>query len=122
MKFIVDENLSKKLARFLNQLGHPTLRVRIINPGVEDYQVLELALSKDSILVTSDKDFGELIFKENLAHCGIIFLRLQDETPDNTIRVIQKLIPKFDEVKNNFVVVTEKEGKLRIRFKRRATS
>lgn len=68
MKFLIDENLSKKLARFLNQLGHPTLRVRNIDPGIDDYQVLELALSKDSILITSDKDFGELVFKEKLAH------------------------------------------------------
>ncbi len=116
MKFIVDDNLSKKLARFLNQLGHPTLRVRIINPGIDDYQVLELALSKDSILITSDKDFGELIFKEKLTHCGVIFLRLQDETPDNTIRAIQKLIPQFDEVKNHFVVISEKDGEFQIRF------
>lgn len=116
MRFLIDENLSKKLARFLNQLGHPTLRVRNINPGIDDDQVLELALLKDSILITSDKDFGELIFKEKLAHCGVILLRLQDETPDNTIRAIRKLIPLFDAYKNKFVVVTEKEGGFNIRF------
>lgn len=116
MRFLIDENLSKKLARFLNQLGYPTLRVRTINPGIDDYQVLELALSKVSILITSDKDFGELVFKEKLAHCGVILLRLQDETPDNTIRVIQTLVPQFDELKNRFMVVTEKEEGFQIRF------
>lgn len=116
MKFLIDENLSKKLARFLNQLGYPTLRVKIINPGIDDYQVLELALSEDLILITADRDFGELVFKEKLSHSGLIFLRLEDETPDNTIRAVQKLIPQFDEIKNRFVVVSEKKGKFKVRF------
>lgn len=91
MKFLLDENLSKKLALFLQQIGHSVLRVRKINPG------------------------GELVFKEKLAHCGVILLRLQDETPDNTIKAIQKLISQLDKIKNHFVVVTEKEGKFKIR-------
>lgn len=116
MKFLLDENLSKKLALFLSQHGHAVLRIRKINPGINDYLVLELALAKDSILITADKDFGELVFKKKLAHCGVILLRLQDETPDNTIKAIQKLMPQFDEIKNHFVVVTEKEGQFQIRI------
>lgn len=116
MKFLLDENLSKKLAIYFSQLGHSVLRIKKINPGINDYLVLELALSKDSILITADKDFGELVFKEKLAHCGIILLRLQDETPDNTIKAIQKLIPQFDEIKNHFVVISEKDGMFQIRI------
>ena len=116
MKFILDENLSKKLALFLLQLGHSVLRIKKINPGINDSRVLELALSKDLILITADKDFGELVFKEKLAHCGVILLRLQDETPDNTIRAMQKLVPQFNEIKNHFVVVAEKEGQFQVRI------
>lgn len=116
MKFLLDENLSKKLALFLSQMGHAVLRIRKINPGINDYLVLELALTKDSILITADKDFGELVFKEKLAHYGVILLRLQDESPNNTIKAIQKLMPQFDEIKNHFVVISEKEGQFQIRI------
>lgn len=116
MKFLLDEDLSKKLALYLSQLGHTVWRVKKINPGISDYQILELALSKDSILITADKDFGELVFKEKLAHCGVILLRLQDESPDNTIKAIQRLMPQFSEIKNRFVVVTEKDGLFQIRI------
>lgn len=116
MKFLLDENLSKKLALFLSQMGHAVLRIRKINPGINDYLVLELALSKDSILITADKDFGELVFKEKLVHCGIILLRIQNESPGNTIKAIQRLILQFNEIKNHFVVISEKEGQFQIRI------
>lgn len=45
-------------------------------PGVPDDKVLELANSKNSILVTSDKDFGELVFRRQLINSGVVLIRL----------------------------------------------
>lgn len=118
MKFLLDENLGKRVALFLTRLGYPTLRIKKISPGAEDWQVLELAAEKQAILVTLDKDYGELIFKESKFHAGVIFLRLDDQTTVNVQRVLKWFLLKYSESKilSNFVVVTEKEGKLKARF------
>ncbi len=118
MKFILDENIGKKVAYFLTELGHTVFRIRELNPGIEDFEVLELAIEKTSVLITLDKDFGELIFKEGKLHKGIIFLRLDDETQTNTIKVLTWLLSIYSEheLTGNFVTVTEKEDKFRVRF------
>jgi len=125
MKFLLDENIGKIVAKFLEQLGYSTSRIRLISPGIEDYGVLDLSVSKGSILITSDKDFGELIFKEEEPSSGVIFLRLQDESSDNKIKAIKLILSKHRYIKNKqasclrnkFITVKEKNGKFIIRVK-----
>lgn len=115
MKFLLDENTGKEVARFLEKLGHSASRIRLIAPGIEDYEVLSLSVSKDSILITSDKDFGKLIFMEGQPSTGVIFLRLEDESSDNKIKAIKKVFSKHKNIKNKFITVKEKNGKFKIR-------
>lgn len=42
MKFLLDENIGKQVAKYLQKLGHTAIRVREINPGIPDYEVLAL--------------------------------------------------------------------------------
>lgn len=120
MKFLLDENLGKSLALFLTQLGHTALRIKKIYPGAEDFEVLDLAVEKNAVLVTLDKDFGELVFKKEKTHAGIIFLRLEDQTLLNTKRVVKWLLSKFkDKIVNSFTTVIEKGGKLEARFRKK---
>ena len=49
------------------------------SPGLDDSDVLSLAVEDDRILITADKDFGEMVFRERRLHKGIILLRLADE-------------------------------------------
>lgn len=116
MKFILDENLGKKEAKFLKSLGHKAIRIREMNPGIPDYEVLAFSVSEKSILVTSDKDFGELIFKEKQPHSGVILLRLEDESSSNKITALKFALPKY--ITGKFIVVEEKDGKFRIRPKK----
>jgi len=118
MKFTLDENIGKKVAYFLTTLGHTVFRIRKISPGIADFEVLEFAVEKTSILITLDKDYGYLVFKEGRPHKGLIFLRLDDETQDNTIKVLTWLLLSYSEEKftTNFVTVTEKDGKFKARF------
>lgn len=76
--------------------------------GSSDGEVLQIAASDDRILITNDKDFGEMIFRQGRSHCGVILLRLEDERPDNKIAVLRRLIEqRADQLNENFVVVTE---------------
>ena len=63
MKFLIDEDLSPKLVRLFQKLGYFSLHIRDIQISLEDSQILEIAVGQDYIVVTADKDFGELIFR-----------------------------------------------------------
>lgn len=57
-----------------------------------------------------DKDFGELVFKRRVSHCGIILIRLEDERIDSKIAVLDRFLANFSEPisPQHFIVLTEK--------------
>lgn len=119
MKFLIDEDLSYKLAPFLKELGHRASHIRELQISLEDYQILELAVLQDSIVITMDRDFGELVFKKSKSHSGVIYLRLDDQTVDNTKRALIWLLKSYSKrfKERLFSVITEKGGKFKVRFK-----
>ncbi|MEA3222434.1 MAG: DUF5615 family PIN-like protein [Thermodesulfobacteriota bacterium] len=60
---------------------------------MNDEGILQKAVVDNYILITNDKDFGEMIFREGKRHKGVIFLRLEDERDVNKIEVLKQLIP-----------------------------
>lgn len=110
MKFIVDECTGPTVAKWLKTEGHDSVSVSPDKKGISDKEVLKIAVTENRILITNDKDFGELIFKEKLTHNGVIFLRLSDETAKNKILVLKNLLDNHKKIidQGRFVVVTEK--------------
>lgn len=120
MKFLIDEDISPKIARLLNELGYSATHIREIQISLTDQEILKIAITEQCIVITEDKDFGELVFKEGQLHNGVIFLRLEDQTLQNTKRVIRWLLSKHENrLKGNFTTVVEKESKFRVRFERK---
>lgn len=109
MKFIVDECTGPKVANWLSSQGYDLFSVPLQGRGMKDLQILEKANLENRIIVTNDKDFGELIFKNSHIHKGVIFLRLNDETSTNKISVLKNLFDNHFRLLNNqsFIVVTE---------------
>jgi hypothetical protein len=69
-----------------------------------------------SVRVPNDKDFGEKIYRGNLPHCGVVFLRLQDERAGAKMAALSSLLTfHSDRLRDRFVVVTES----RVRFGRK---
>lgn len=69
---------------------------------------MKKALLENWVVITNDKDFGELIFRDNYAHHGIIFLRLSNERSTNKIECLKRLLAEFmEEISGQFVVVTD---------------
>jgi predicted nuclease of predicted toxin-antitoxin system len=110
MKFIVDECTGPTVAKWLAIEGHDVISISPDRKGISDKEILKIAVSEERILITNDKDFGELIFKNNHSHCGVILLRLTDETATNKVFILKNLIYNHQKiiVKGHFVVVTEK--------------
>lgn len=108
MKFIVDENAGPSVAKWLVANGYEAYSVYDETPGIPDEDILKKAFGENYIVVTSDKDFGELVFKNKLPHRGVILMRLMNESAPNKIRVLQSLLEQlFDQLPDRFVVVTE---------------
>lgn len=108
MRFLVDECTGPAVAAWLNQQGHDIYSVYDLSPGAADDDLLGLAFRDNWILVTNDRDFGELVFRESRPHRGVVFLRLDDERAANKIRVLGQLLASYgSRLTNQFVVVTE---------------
>jgi len=113
MRFLVDECSGPAVAKWLRAAGQEVFSVFDEAKGSSDSEILAKSTSDQSILVTNDKDFGEMIFRERRPHHGIIFMRLSDERSANKIAVLEHLLANYsDRLEGQFVTVTE----TRVRF------
>ena len=67
MNFVADENVDAAVVRALREAGHEVTWIAEIEPAATDEQVLNLADEQRAVLVTEDKDFGELVYRRRLA-------------------------------------------------------
>lgn len=108
MKFLVDECVGPAVAKWLIRNNYDAVSIYDDVYGIDDDAVLAKALLENRILITSDKDFGEMIFKNQKQHCGILLLRLIDERPTNKIRILESILHNYhQDLFGNFAVVTE---------------
>ena len=118
MKFIVDESTGTAIVEYLETRGFDVVSVHDETPGIEDYQIVNRAFAEERIIITNDKDFGELVYKQQFKHKGIVLLRLEDERAFNKVTVIHKLLLLHSErLKNSFIVVTEYKIRIRNSYK-----
>lgn len=109
MKFLVDECVGPSVAEWLKKNNYDAISIYDGFQGIDDDAVLEKALLEERILITSDKDFGEMIFKNKKQHCGVMLLRLIDERPSNKTHVLEDVLRNYyQDLVGNFIVVTEK--------------
>ncbi|MCB9422050.1 MAG: DUF5615 family PIN-like protein [Ardenticatenaceae bacterium] len=114
MRFIVDESTGYSIARYLQTQGHDVLIVAEAMPEADDVAILQRAFAEERIVVTNDKDFGELIFRRREPHHGVVLLRLQDESGENRLQVMKALMEQYSEqLPERFAVVTEKNVRFR---------
>jgi len=76
MYFIADENIDRQIVERLRHDGHDDQSVAEMAPGISDDEVLNLASRKSELLLTADRDFGELVFRQQRIMGGVILVRL----------------------------------------------
>ncbi len=76
MNLLADENMDRGIVERLRADGHAVVWVAEMLPGIPDDEVLRLAAAGPSVLLTEDKDFGELVYRRGLTHAGVILVRL----------------------------------------------
>ena len=116
LRFLVDVGVGKKVEEWLlrNGYGYDLKAVRDINPKMEDAKILSIAVSENRMVVTMDKDFGELVYNSGLPHSGVLLLRLEGAESNEKVKAIAKILTEYwDRLPNNFCVF--QHGRLRIR-------
>ena len=108
MQFMVDESAGAAVVDYLRSLGHDVLAVAETMPQAEDAVILDQAASEGRVLITNDKDFGELVFRTGRVHHGVLLLRLHDESSSNRVRMVTVVLEGYaDRLENHFIVATE---------------
>ena len=76
MNLVADESVDQPIVDRLRQDGHTVLSIADLDPGIADNAVLRLADQNSALLLTADKDFGELVFRMGNIHTGVVLTRL----------------------------------------------
>jgi len=107
MRFLANENIPLKSVYLLREKGHNVFAIIEDSPGVKDEEVLRQAADEKRIILTYDKDYGELIYKSGSSVPeGIVYFRLVPVSPEETAELIFNLfnIQEFS-LKQKFTVV-----------------
>ena len=114
MKFLVDVGVSKKVEQWLKENGYDVKAVRDINPKAGDSEILHIAIAEGRMVITMDKDFGELVYNSGKKHSGVLLLRLEDANGEQKVEIVKKVLCEYaDKIETKFCVF--QDGRLRIK-------
>ena len=108
MRFLVDECTGTSVVACLCSAGHDAVAVADVMPEADDEDILDYAVAEERIVVTNDKDFGEMVFRSRRLHRGVVLLRLHDEHAENKVRAMKAVLAQVGkQLWDRFTVVTE---------------
>lgn len=107
MRLLLDQDVYAVTAQFLINSGHDVLSVAQIGYSqASDEEILTIAQSQNRILVTRDRDYGNLVFVRAIS-TGVIYLRILPTTVDAVHSELARILQTYSEVElaGAFVVV-----------------
>ena len=114
MRWLVDECVDAALVAHLRRMGHDAVYVSDVEPRTTDTDVLRRAHEEDRLLLTEDKDFGELVVRQAKAVPGVVLLRIGAERRSLKSARLHAAIARFGETLVGRYTVIE-EAKFRSR-------
>ena len=114
MRFLLDGSADYPLAAYLADQGHNVTAIAHDYPrALKDQDVLALALNEQRILITNDRDFGELIFRQRLPHAGVILFRLGAEDLAIKRSWLAYVVEHHARDLGDFIVITDRRVRIR---------
>jgi predicted nuclease of predicted toxin-antitoxin system len=114
VKLLADEGIDRQIVDRLRHDGYSVLYIAEMNPGIADEMVLDTANQEGALLITADKDFGELIFRQQRLTSGVILIRLAGLLPLKKAEIVTTAIKQhLAELPNAFAVITSKTIRVR---------
>lgn len=114
LSFVADENVESDVVEALRALGHDVVHIARSSPGAPDDSLLAQARAGSSILITSDKDFGDLVYRQRKTTAGVVLMRLPGLSAQLTARKVAAVVDRHEgQLLGSFVVIAA--GSVRIR-------
>lgn len=113
MKFLANENFPVPSIKILRADGIFVKSIIQETPGIDDEKVLDIASKEELIILTFDRDYGELVFRKKLSSPqGLIYFRLRPSNPEEPAQMLLSLIDRGDvELAKKFTIV--EHGRIR---------
>jgi predicted nuclease of predicted toxin-antitoxin system len=108
MRILADENIPGDAVEMLRSRGHDVVWVRADSPGASDDANLSRADAEQRLLITFDKDFGNLIFRCKAASCGVVLFRITASSSMIAATKIATLLESRDDWMKHFAVVDDR--------------
>ncbi|MCH7989318.1 MAG: DUF5615 family PIN-like protein [Planctomycetes bacterium] len=114
MKLFADENIPGPVIDALRNSGHDVFWAHTQLPGSDDKQILEHAQKESRLVLTCDRDFGELAFRQKLpASSGIILLRIRSNSPEAMAQRVVSVLESRSDWEGQFAVIEETRIRMR---------
>ena len=114
MNFVADEGVDRQVVDRLRADGHTVWWTAEMAPGISDDEVLDHCNREASLLLTADKDFGELVYRLGRVVRGVVLVRLSGvSTPLKAEIVSSALAKRGEQLSGSFPVISP--GQIRIR-------
>lgn len=114
MRFLANENFPEAAVAELRNAGHDIGWVLTDSPGISDQHVLDRAIRENRILLTFDKDFGELAWMHRIPPtCGIILFRIPMPSAATVGLRLLELLRSRSDGEGHFSVI--EPGRIRMR-------
>ena len=112
MRFAVDACVPAQLAEALRALAADVVSAAG-RPAMPDDEVLSGALARDRVLVTTDKDFGELVFRDGRAAVGVVLIRLDLVSDAIVEATARRILALQDQGRGVFAVLEPEQERVR---------
>jgi predicted nuclease of predicted toxin-antitoxin system len=114
VRFLADESCDFGVVRTLRASGFDVAAVAQMSPRATDEAVIALAVLEDRILLTEDKDFGQLVYASGRPSTSVILIRYPGKAREDLFRTIDEVARLDDaELRGSFIVV--QPGRIRVR-------
>lgn len=88
MRLLCDEGVDRPIVDALRRAGQEVSYVAELSPGIDDDEVLARAAEEQAVLVTVDKDFGELVYRQGRIHHGVLLIRLHGLAASDKAQIV----------------------------------
>lgn len=114
LKFLIDVGFGRAVEDLLRTRGYDLKAVRDIDPCAKDSEILDIAVNEGRMVITMDKDFGELVHKLSMQHSGVLILRMEDARGMEKAEVVGKILAEYEsEINGKFCIYQDE--RLRVR-------
>ncbi|MBX3729907.1 MAG: DUF5615 family PIN-like protein [Candidatus Sumerlaeia bacterium] len=114
MRLLADVNVEDAMIQWLRDRGHDVMLAREGYARAADMDLLVIAVESRRVIITRDKDFGELVFRNAQQAIGVILVRLRAHNQSERLQLLKPFWPSIEAAAIGSLVVVSND-RLRIK-------